>query len=125
MQGRRFGITVVGVACVAAALGAGAALTGAAPPWLEALNARSEGLNREYGLGDQARRVSLGNPGAGWVEALNVRSDGMNRAYGLGRYARRPTRSAPVPDWRDALNARSDALNRHYGLGAYAAKGRS
>ena len=34
------------------AIGAGAAVTGNTPAWLEALDGRSEALNREYGLGD-------------------------------------------------------------------------
>ena len=56
MKAHRFGITVVAVASVATAIGAGAAITGNTPPWLEALNERSEALNREYGLGDHAER---------------------------------------------------------------------
>ena len=70
MKAHRFGITVVAVASVAAAIGAGAAVTGNYAPWLDALNARSEALNREYGLGDHAQRRQLGAPGPDWLEAL-------------------------------------------------------
>jgi len=121
MKAHRFGITVVAVASVAAAIGAGAAITGNTPPWLEALNERSEALNREYGLGDAERR-QLGGPGPNWREALEARSEAMNRYYGLGEYARQGARSSSAPDWLVALNARSDALNRQYGLGEYGPK---
>ena len=56
MKGQRFGLTVVAVATVSAAIGAGAAMTGNTPPWLEGLNARSDALNRHYGLGKYAAR---------------------------------------------------------------------
>ena len=122
MKAHRFGITVVAVASVATAIGAGAAITGNTPPWLKALNERSEALNREYGLGDHAERRQLGGPGPNWREALQARSEAMNRYYGLGEYARQGARSSSAPDWLVALNARSDALNRQYGLGDYAVK---
>jgi hypothetical protein len=122
MKAHRFGITVVAVASVATAIGAGVAVTGNTPPWLRALNERSEALNREYGLGDQADRRQLGAPGPSWLQALQARSDAMNRYYGLGEYARQDAGSSAAPDWLVALNARSDALNREYGLGDYKAK---
>jgi hypothetical protein len=123
MKGRRFGITLLAVASVAASIGAGAGMTKDTPPWLEAINARSEALNKHYGLGDYAQRRTLGKPAPGWYEALMARSDGMNRRYGLGKYARQGagTRSS-TPDWLKAINARSDALNKRYGLGKYAPK---
>ena len=74
------------------AIGAGAAVTGNTPPWLEALNRRSEALNREYGLGGHAERRQHGAPGPNWLVALNARSDAMNREYGLGDHG--PTRGA-------------------------------
>ena len=120
MKAHRFGITVVAVASVSAAIGAGAAMTSSAPPWLDALNQRSEAVNEEYGLGDHAQRRALGSPGPNWREALATRSEAMNRYYGLGEYARQGARSQSVPGWLAALNARSDALNRQYGLGDYA-----
>jgi hypothetical protein len=119
MKAHRFGIAVVAVASVATAIGAGAAVTGNTPPWLKALNERSEALNQQYGLGDHAERRQLGAPGPDWLVALNARSEAMNRYYGLGEYARQSSRSASSPDWLVALNARSDALNRKYGLGEY------
>ena len=86
--------------------------------WLEALNERSEALNREYGLGDHAKRRQLGAPGPNWLVALNARSDALNRKYGLGEYGRQGAGTASSSDWLVALNGRSDALNRRYGLGA-------
>jgi hypothetical protein len=123
MKGHRFGITVVVVASIATAIGAGAAVTGNTPPWLSALNERSEALNREHGLGDYAERRQLGSPGPTWLQALQARSEAMNRYYGLGEFARQGARSSSAPDWLVALNARSDALNRQYGLGDYAVRG--
>ena len=120
MKAHRFGITVVAVASVSAAIGVGAATTGSTGPWLDALNQRSEALNEKYGLGDHAQRRALGSPGPNWREALNARSEAMNRYYGLGEYARQGARSQSVPGWLAALNARSDALNRQHGLGDYA-----
>ena len=87
-------------------------MTGSAPSWLEALNARSDALNREHGLGGYGKRRALGQPGPDWREALQARSDAMNRQYGLGDYARKGARTTGSPDWLVALNARSDALNR-------------
>ena len=65
MKARRFGITIVAVASIAAAVGAGIAQTGGSPDWLAALNARSEALNEEHRLGDHAQRRVLGAPGTG------------------------------------------------------------
>ena len=71
MKAHRFGITVVAVASVATAIGAGAAITGNTPPWLEALNERSEALNRETasattrsaGSSDPRPELAPGAPG--------------------------------------------------------------
>ena len=120
MKAHRFGITAVAVASVAAVIGAGAAVTGNTPPWLKALNDRSEALNREYNLGNQTERRALGAPGPNWMLALQARSEAMNRSYGLGDYARQSAQRTSTPDWLTALNARSDALNKQYGLGDYA-----
>ena len=122
MKAHRFGITVVAVASVAAAIGAGVAATGTTAPWLDALNARSAALNERYGLGDGTARRTLESPGPDWLQALMARSDAMNREYGLGKYARQTARTSATPDWLAALNARSDALNERYGLGDYAQK---
>jgi len=51
-----------------------------APPWLAGLLARSEGLNRLYGLGEYAPR---GKPGDD-LPGLKARSEALNRMYGLG-----------------------------------------
>ena len=122
MKGRRFGITLVAVASVSAAIGAGAGMTNDTPPWLKAINARSEALNERYGLGDHTPRRVLGTPSPGWYEALMARSEGMNRRYGLGKYATRSSQRTSEPDWLKALMARSEGLNKRYGLGKYASK---
>ena len=49
--------------------------------------ARSDAMNREYGLGDYARQTSRASSTPDWLAALNVRSDSLNRKYGLGEYA--------------------------------------
>ena len=114
------GAGMLGVGAVA--IGAGAGMTNDTPPWLKAINARSEALNERYGLGDHAQRRVLGNPSPDWLKALMARSDGMNRRYGLGKYAERASQQTSQPDWLVALNARSQALNKRYGLGKYAPK---
>jgi hypothetical protein len=116
MKAHRLVITFAAVASAAAMIGAGAAASGT-PDWLDALNARSAGLNERYGLGEDAGRRTLGAPGPDWLQALVARSDAMNREYGLGKYARQTARTSSTPDWLAALNARSDALNKQYGLG--------
>jgi hypothetical protein len=122
MNIKQFAITVAAVASLGAAIGAGAAVTGNAPPWLESLNAQSEGLNQRYGLGDAAHRRALGGSGQNWVEALRARSEALNRYYGLGADGRTNAERKTAPAWLAALDARSEALNRQYGLGTYATK---
>ena len=68
----------------AVAAGYGAAFSAAEPPWQRALAERSEGLNRQYGLG---ARASAQAATPGWMYALEVRSDALNRRYGLGTYS--------------------------------------
>src|SRR5918996_1985156 len=53
------------------------------PQWMQALDARSQELNRRYGLGDYAPAV----------RALKLRSEALNEKYGLGRYASTVTNS--------------------------------
>ena len=126
-------LTTTSVALIAAAVTAGpawtatrhqagAALTTGSPAWLDALNARSEALNDQHGLGSGTKRGVLGTPGPGWREALVARSDVMNRRYGLGDDDRASARSSSTPDWLAALNARSDALDKLHGLGEHAAR---
>ena len=127
-------LTTTSVALIAAAVTAGpawtatrhqagAALTTGSPAWSDALNARSEALNDQHGLGSGThKRGVLGTPGPGWREALVARSDVMNRRYGLGDDARASARSSSTPDWLAALNARSDALDKLHGLGEHAAR---
>jgi hypothetical protein len=67
-----------------------ASRTADTPAWEKALLARSDALNRYYGLGK----------------------------YAGGRT--KSVRHAAMPAWKRALIARSDALNRHYKLGTYA-----
>ena len=85
MKAHRLIITFAAVASVAALIGAGAAATSGTPDWLDALNARSAALNKQYGLGDDAGRRTLAAPGPDWLQALMARSDAMNREYGLGK----------------------------------------
>ena len=58
-----------------------------AEPWEAGLQARSDALNRQHGLG----RYAAGGECADipdWYRALVLRGDAMNRAHGLGPYAR-------------------------------------
>jgi hypothetical protein len=116
--GTRFAIgTGLILAVLAVPLGLATAGTDQ-PGWRKALNARSEGLNRAYGLGNPTlRSLSVASPG--WQQGLRARSEGLNRAYGLGKPTLRSL-SVASPGWQQGLKARSDALNRAFGLGTYA-----
>ena len=57
------------------------------PDWLEALVARSDAMNREYGLGKHARQTARTSSTPDWLVALNARSDALNKQNGLGDYA--------------------------------------
>jgi hypothetical protein len=63
---------------------AGASVNQGEPQWLKALAARSEGLNRKYGLGEFAGTSQAQSPE---LAALQARSIGLNRMYGLGEFA--------------------------------------
>jgi hypothetical protein len=88
-----------------------------------ALQARSEALNQEYGLGTagaaenaaiEARsealnqQYGLGTAGDAENAAVEARSEALNQQYGLGS-----TGAAEAA----AIEARSEALNQQYGLG--------
>ncbi|HTI32255.1 MAG TPA: hypothetical protein VL422_01180 [Miltoncostaea sp.] len=58
-----------------------------AEPWALGLLARSDGLDRQYGLGRYAPGGECADV-PDWFRALILRSDAMNRAGRLGPYAR-------------------------------------
>ena len=58
-----------------------------AEPWELGLLARSDALDREYGLGRYAPGGECAE-GPDWSRALILRSDELNRQNGLGPYAR-------------------------------------
>jgi hypothetical protein len=113
-MGTRFGIgTGLILAVLAVPLGMATAGTDQ-PGWRKALHARSEALNREYGLGNPAlRTLSLASPD--WQQGLRARSEGLNLKYGLGGSTIR-TLSVASPDWQQGLRVRSEGLNLEYGL---------
>jgi hypothetical protein len=81
---------VAALAAIALSTTALAGRTADMPAWEKALMARSDALNRQYGLGKYAGTRT------------------------------KTARQNAMPDWKRALIARSDALNRHYKLGKYA-----
>jgi hypothetical protein len=85
-------ITIVGVALVLAPPAFAKGQPVETPQWQQALMARSEGLNKSYGLGQH-------DPA---IRALELRSEGLNRQYGLGVYS--------GSEMFRALNARERAL---------------
>ena len=97
-------------------IGVEAAITDTTAPWLVALNARSEALNREYGLGDHAERRQLDAPGPNWLAALNARSEALNRKYGLGDYGE--TRAGAGLAWSSAARSAVASLAVGVLLGA-------
>jgi hypothetical protein len=53
------------------------------PQWMQALDARSQELNRQYGLGDYSPAI----------RALKLRSEALNQQHGLGSYSSTVTKS--------------------------------
>ena len=124
MKARTKGSILVASAIVAM-IGAGAALSDDNDQqWRKALEARSEALNEQYGLGVHAP-LSAGSAEAtselAWERALRLRSEALNRQYGLGEWQLRtsPEPRSDEPAWLRALRLRSEALNEQYKLGEY------
>ena len=125
MKARTKGSILVACAIVAM-VGAGAALSGADndQQWRKALEARSQALNEQYGLGVHAP-LSAGSAEVtsepAWERALRLRSEALNRQYGLGEWQLRtsPAPQGDEPAWLRALRLRSEALNQQYKLGEY------
>ena len=84
------------------------ALRSAPEQWQQALQVRSEALNRLHG----ARQNQSQGTVSTFEQALQARSEALNRKYGLGG-----TAQGTVSTFEQALQARSEALNRKYGLG--------
>jgi hypothetical protein len=92
MQARTKGSLLV-VSALVALIGSGAAVAGDGDPrWKKALEARSQALNEQYGLGVRAP-VGAGSAVASsepaWIRALRLRSEGKNQQFKLGEYAPR------------------------------------
>ncbi|HYI75456.1 MAG TPA: hypothetical protein VEW90_09305 [Gaiellaceae bacterium] len=120
MKARTKGSILVASAVVAL-IGSGAAVSGSGDEqWKRALEARSEALNEQYGLGAHAPVVAATSEPA-WERALRLRSEALNRQYGLGAWEFRATPAPPAdePAWLRALRLRSEALNRQNRLGEY------
>lgn len=124
MKARTKGSILVASAIVAM-VGTGAAVSGGGDTqWKKALEARSEALNEQYGLGAYApvaaaSAVATSEPA--WVRALRLRSEALNRQYGLGEWEFRmsPAPQGDEPAWLRALRLRSEALNQQYSLGEH------
>jgi len=115
--------SILVASAVVALIGSGAAVSGSGDEqWKRALEARSEALNEQYGLGVHAPVVarSVATEPA-WERALRLRSEALNRQYGLGAWEFRASPAAPAgePAWLRALRLRSEALNRQHRLGEY------
>jgi hypothetical protein len=126
-HGMRTRAAVFAVAATGAALGSGASIATASiaggdggvnastpitatadTAAADALQARSEAMNQQYGLG------SAGDAAA--ADALQARSEAMNQEYGLG--------SAGDAAAARALEERGAAMNEAYGLGGSATDSR-
>jgi len=92
MKARTKGSIFIASALVAV-IGSGAAVAGEGDPrWKQALEARSEALNEQYGLGMQAPVAAgsaLASSEPAWIRALRLRSEAQNRQFKLGEYAPR------------------------------------
>jgi hypothetical protein len=125
MEARTKGSILVASAIVAL-IGSGAAVSrggGDDEQWMKALEARSEALNEQHGLGVYAPvtegPVATSEPS--WMRALRLRSEALNRRHGLGEWEFR-TSLTPLgdePAWLRALRLRSEALNQRYKLGEH------
>jgi hypothetical protein len=139
---------IVAVAGLALLVAAPASGKGQAPTqqWETALDARSQALNAQYGLGDgtvdtyvaamEARSQALNEqhglgvfaPGArgtnNYEQALQLRSEGLNRIHGIGSErvvtSERATGTDSTSSYATALALRSQALNRRHELGTFA-----
>jgi len=89
MKARTKGPILVASAIVAL-IGSGAAVSGGGgdEEWRTALEARSDALNEQYGLGAYApvTAVSVATSGPPWMRALRLRSEALNKQYKLGEY---------------------------------------
>jgi hypothetical protein len=94
--------TLAGFAASGAQAGTAAVPTGFSVQQWNALELRSQALDRKYHLGAY-RPTSMSGDSVQAERALVIRSDALNRKYHLGRYAiARPTRQASGFDWGDA-----------------------
>ena len=124
MKARTKGSILVASAIVAL-IGSGAAVSrgGGDEQWRKALEARSEALNEQYGLGAYAPLTagSVATSEPSWMRALRLRSEALNRRYGLGvwEFKTSPVPLGDEPAWLRALRIRSEALNKQYKLGEY------
>ncbi len=59
------------------------------PQWMQALEARSQELNRKHGLGEYAPAI----------RALKLRSEALNRQHGLGSYSGTVTTTGNEIEW--------------------------
>jgi hypothetical protein len=79
--------TITLIAAVGAALVVALPAYGKGQPvesqWMQALEARSQELNRQHGLGDYSPAI----------RALKLRSEALNKQYGLGAYTSTVTKS--------------------------------
>lgn len=112
-----FSIAALGAALIVAVPAHGKGQP-AEPQWMQALEVRSQELNREHGLGqyDPALR------------ALRLRSEALNRQYGLGQAypastiavndAIESVRDRRSPEWLAVFMRGQDAINRQDGLQA-------
>jgi hypothetical protein len=83
---------VVAAAMVVAATPASGTGHQVEPQWLQALEVRSQELNRQYGLGEYSPAI----------RALKLRSEALNRQHGLGDNSSTVT---------DAINARERSMS--------------
>jgi hypothetical protein len=84
--------TITLIAAVGAALVVALPAYGKGQPvesqWMQALEARSQELNRQHGLGDYSPAI----------RALKLRSEALNKQYGLGAY---PASTVRINDARE------------------------
>jgi len=103
-------VAVAGLALLVAAPAFGKAQQPGTPQWEAALDARSQALNEQHGLGT-ASQGTVNN----YVGALEARSQALNEQHGLGVFA--PGARGTVT-YERALELRGEGMNRIHGIGS-------
>jgi hypothetical protein len=93
------------------------------PQWQQAIEARSQALNRQYQLGDFAKNNAF-QSSVGTYPDAGVRAGALSQTPSVSTYQDAGERGGLAktaePQWLVALQARSEGMNRIHRIGEYA-----